>query len=125
MMAVVRTVELFSNSDEHLTLKAGETIFKHRSFGRMVYAIVTGTLELQADGETAETIETGDVFGEGALVRTNHQRATTAIAKTDCHLMAVSESRFKFLIENTPMFAIEVLQSFSNRLQRFKYPQAA
>ena len=124
-MAVVRTVELFANADEHLTCQAGETIFKSGSLGLIMYGIVSGTVELQVDGTTVETIEAGDVFGEGALVQSNRQRATTAIAKTDCQLIAVSESRFKFLIENTPMFAIEVLQSFSNRLQRFKHPQAA
>ncbi|WP_236146317.1 Crp/Fnr family transcriptional regulator [Leptolyngbya iicbica] len=124
-MAVVRTVELFANADEHLTFEAGEVIFKSGTFGHMMYGIVSGTVDLQVDGKTVETIEAGDVFGEGALVQTDHTRATTAIAQTDCQLIAVSESRFKFLIENTPMFAIEVLQSFSNRLQRFKHPQAA
>jgi len=124
-MSVIRTVELFSNSDEHLNFQAGETIFKSGVVGRLMYGIVSGTVELQIDGETIETIEAGDVFGEGALVHPHHLRASTAIAKTDCQLIAVSDNRFKFLIENTPMFAIEVLQSFSDRLQRFKHPQAA
>ena len=124
-MSVVRTVELFANSDEHLTFRTGETIFESGTVGQLMYGIVSGSVALQVDGQTVETIEAGDVFGEGALVHADHQRATTAIAKTDCQLIAVSENRFKFLIENTPMFAIEILQSFSNRLQRFKHPQAA
>jgi len=124
-MAVVRTVELFANADEHLNFKTGETIFERGSTGHLMYGILAGTVVLQVDGNTVETIEAGDVFGEGALVRSDHRRATTAIAMTDCQLIAVSERRFKFLIENTPMFAIEILQSFSNRLQRFKHPQAA
>lgn len=124
-MAVVRTVELFSSASEHLDCKAGETIFESGTLGDLMYGIVSGTVELQVDGQTVETIEAGDVFGEGALVRSDHLRASTAIAKTDCQLITVTESRFKFLIENTPMFAIEVLQSFSNRLRRFKQPQAA
>lgn len=124
-MGVVRTVELFSNSDEHFDFQAGETIFESGTVGRIMYGVVSGTVELQVDGQTVETIEAGDVFGEGALVRPSHLRASTAIAKTDCQLIAVTENRFKFLIENTPMFAIEVLQSFSNRLQRFKHPQTA
>lgn len=124
-MAVVRTVELFSDSSDRLEFKAGDIIFQNGTVGRVMYGILTGTVELQVNGKTVEVIEAGDVFGEGALVRANHLRASTAIATTDCLLVAVSESRFKFLIENTPMFALEVMQSFSNRLRRFKQPQVA
>lgn len=124
-MALVRTVELFAQPDEQITFQPGEVIFRDGAVGQVMYGVLTGVVDLQVDGKTVETIEAGDVFGEGALVRSNHRRASTAIARTECTLIAVSERRFKFLIENTPMFAIEVLQSFSNRLRRFKHPQAA
>jgi len=122
-MAVVRTVELFANDADKLAFNAGDVIFRDGAVGQVMYGIVEGTVELQVDGQSVEVIEAGDVFGEGALVRSSHLRASTAIAKTDCKLIAVDESRFKFLIENTPMFALEVMQSFSNRLQHFKHPQ--
>lgn len=124
-MAVLRTVELFSDDSNRLALKSGEVIFREGVVGQLMYGIVQGTVELQVDGRTVEVIEAGDVFGEGALVQLNHCRASTAIAQTDCTLITVNESRFKFLIENAPMFALEVMQSFSNRLRRFKYPQPA
>lgn len=124
-MALVRTVEMFAQPHEMITFQPGEVIFHVGSVGQVMYGVLAGVVELQIDDKTVETIEAGDVFGEGALVRPSHLRASTAIAQTECQLLAVSESRFKFLIENTPMFAIEVLQSFSNRLQRFKHPQVA
>jgi CRP-like cAMP-binding protein len=125
MMALLRTVEMFAQPDEILMFQAGEVIFCKGAVGQVMYGVLAGDVVLQVDGQTVETIEAGDVFGEGALVRPNHLRGSTAIAQTDCKLIAVSESRFKLLIENTPMFAIEVLRSFSNRLQRFKHPQMA
>lgn len=124
-MVLIRTVEMFATPDDRVTFQPGASIFQEGAVGQVMYGVLTGVVDLQVDGKTVETIEAGDVFGEGALVRPNHRRASTAIARTECTLIAVSESRFKFLIENTPMFAIEVLQSFSNRLRRFKHPQAA
>ena len=122
-MTVARTVELFSTVPESLTFKTGETVFRHGDIGRVMYGIIEGTVELQVDGKPVELIKTGDVFGEGALVQPDSLRASTAIAKTDCKLAVVDEARFRFLIENTPMFALEVMRSYSNRLRHFKHPQ--
>ncbi|MBE7381389.1 MAG: cyclic nucleotide-binding domain-containing protein [Leptolyngbya sp. SIO1E4] len=122
-MTVARTVELFSTVPESLTFKTGETVFRHGDIGRVMYGIIEGTVELQVDGKPVELIKIGDVFGEGALVQPDSLRASTAIAKTDCKLAVVDEARFRFLIENTPMFALEVMRSYSNRLRHFKHPQ--
>ena len=122
-MTVARTVELFSTVPESLTFKTGEMVFRHGDIGRVMYGIIEGTVELQVDGKPVELIKTGDVFGEGALVQPDSLRASTAIAKTDCKLAVVDEARFRFLIENTPMFALEVMRSYSNRLRHFKHPQ--
>jgi CRP-like cAMP-binding protein len=122
-MAAVRTVELFSEARDRLDVKAGDIIFQDGEIGQVMYGIIEGTVELQVDGKPIEVIKADDVFGEGALVQVSHCRASTAIAKTDCKLVTVSESRFQFRIENPPMFALEVMQSFSNRLRHLKHPQ--
>lgn len=122
-MSALRTVELFAQDSERLTLKAGDVIFQHGSIGRVMYGLLAGTVDLQVSGRTVEVIEAGDVFGEGALVQIEHRRASTAIAKTDCELIELSERRFKFLIEQTPMFALDIMRSFSDRLYKFKHSQ--
>ena len=121
-MSAEYTIELFSKVDENQTLKAGDVIFKEGDAGAVMYGIISGTVAMQIDGETVETIEAGDVFGEGALVNPDKLRRSTAIAQSDCQLALLNEERFKFLIENTPNFAIDVMRSYSNRLQRFKHP---
>lgn len=122
-MTAARTIELFSTIPDYLEFQAGEPIFQAGEVGHIMYGVVEGTVELQVNGKVVEVIETGDVFGEGALVQPSHLRASTAIARTPCKLAAIDETRLKFLIENTPNFALDIMRSFSNRLRKFKQAQ--
>ena len=123
-MTVAYTIELFSKVSESLDYTAGDTIFLEGEPGKVMYGILSGTVAMQVDGKTVETINAGDVFGEGALVHPDGLRGSTAIAQTDCKLTVLDESRFKFLIENTPTFAIDVMRSYSERLRQFKHPKS-
>jgi CRP/FNR family cyclic AMP-dependent transcriptional regulator len=122
-MTVARTVKLFSKVPDGKTFQAGEAIFSEGDAGAEMYGIIEGTVAMQVDGKTVETIKAGDVFGEGALVHPDKLRRSTALALTDCQLAVLDEERFKFLIANTPMFAIEVMRSYSDRLRQFKHPE--
>ncbi|MGF1459922.1 MAG: Crp/Fnr family transcriptional regulator [Leptolyngbyaceae cyanobacterium] len=122
-MSAEHTIELFSKVSDNQELKAGETIFKEGETGTVMFGIVSGSVAMQVDGNTVEIIKAGDVFGEGALVHPDGLRRSTAIAQSDCQLVAIDVERFKFLIENTPTFAIDVMRSYSNRLQHFKHPK--
>ena len=114
------TVSIFQRQPDPKTFSAGQTIFEAGQLGDYMYGILEGEVELVVDGKVVETIETGDIFGEGALVRPNGTRFSTAIAKTDCKLAYLDEPRFLFAIQETPMFALEVIRSFSDRLRHFK-----
>lgn len=122
-MTVAHTVELFSKVPEGQGFKAGDTIFQEGDSGSVMYGIIEGIVDMQVDGKTVETISTGDVFGEGALVHPDGLRRSTAIAQTNCQLAVLDEERFKFLIENTPTFALDVMRSYSDRLLKFKHPK--
>ena len=103
-----------------MTYLAGQLIFEEGMSGNMMYGIIAGEVELLVDEKVVETITEGDVFGEGALVQPERDRASTAVAKTDCIIACLDRERFLFAIENTPMFAVEVLKSYSNRARRLK-----
>lgn len=122
-MTAARTIELFTKVPEGLEPKAGETIFQEGDPGSVMYGIIEGSVVMQVNGKTVETIEAGDVFGEGALVHPDGLRRSSAVAKTDCKLAVLDEARFKFVIENTPNFAIDVMRSYSDRLRNFKHPK--
>ncbi len=73
------------------------------------------------DGKVVETILQGDIFGEGAIVHLDRQRDSTAIAKTDSLVAFLEREHFMFAVEQTPMFALEVMKSYSDRLRRLRH----
>ena len=118
----VETVRIFQRHPELKTFQAGQVIFEEGQPGDCMYGIVEGQVDLQVNGKTVETIDAGDVFGEGVLVHPDGTRSSTAIAQTDCTLAYLDQERFLFAIQETPVFALEVMRSYSVRLRRFKHP---
>lgn len=120
MLDPARTVSIFQKQPEPMSFLAGEVIFEEGKFGDVMYGIIEGEVELFVNGKVVETIKQGDVFGEGALVHQEHTRASTAIAKTECKLADLDQERFLFAVQETPMFALDVIRSYSDRLRRLK-----
>lgn len=120
MLKPIQVVELLMTAPVHQDFRAGDTIFEVGALGDCMYGVIQGEIELWVNGHVFETIFAGDVFGEGALVQIPHGRASTAVAKTDCRLALVDEAHFKFLVQETPLFALEVIRSLSTRLRAVK-----
>jgi len=114
------TVQIYKRHSDTKTIAAGETIFRAGDGGDYMYGLLEGEVEEYVDGVLMETIVAGDVFGIGALVHPEGKRVSTAIAKTDCKLVFMDQQRFLYAVQETPMFAVEALRSYSNRLQKFK-----
>jgi CRP-like cAMP-binding protein len=85
-----------------------------------MYGIVRGEVEMWVQGRLVEILKAGDVFGEGALVHEDHLRASSAIVKTECELAFLDRRHFLFAVQETPMFALEVMKSYSDRLRQLK-----
>ncbi|MCM1985036.1 cyclic nucleotide-binding domain-containing protein [Lyngbya confervoides] len=124
-MSAVRTVSAFQRDATPMLFQKGETIFKAGEVGETMYGVIRGEVELWVQDQLVEVIHQGDVFGEGALVQPSQVRASSAIARTDCELASLDQSRFLFAVQNTPMFAIEIMRSFSSRLRRLKQVAAS
>ncbi|MFM6189459.1 MAG: cyclic nucleotide-binding domain-containing protein [Planktothrix sp.] len=120
MIQPAETVKLFNKQPEQQYV-AGQVIFEEGQQGETLFGILQGEIELWVNGKVVETLFAGDVFGEGALVQPDRTRASTAIAKTDCLLAIMDQARFLFAVQQTPMFALEVLKSYSDRLRRMKH----
>jgi CRP/FNR family transcriptional regulator, cyclic AMP receptor protein len=121
MLEPAQTVAIFQQQPEPVKFSAGEVIFEEGQSGEFMYGVIEGEVELIVNNQVVETIHRGDIFGEGALVQTEGNRASTAIAKTDCLLATLNKQRFLFAVEQTPMFALEVMKSYSDRLRRIKH----
>ncbi|MGB8703039.1 MAG: cyclic nucleotide-binding domain-containing protein [Thermosynechococcaceae cyanobacterium] len=121
MLSPTRTIEIFQTQPGPQSFTQGETIFNEGENGSVMYGVLEGEVNLVINNQVVETILTGDVFGEGALVDPNRLRASTAIAKTDCKLAVLNLERFLFVVQETPLFALNVMRSMSDRLRHLKH----
>ena len=92
-------------------------IFKEGDRGDRMYVVKAGNVELRVVGQTIETLESGDILGEMAMLD-NEPRSATAVASTDCQIVPIDQQKFQFLLKETPYFAIEVMQIMARRLRR-------
>ena len=120
MLKPIKTIEIYQQTPSPQTFTPEEVIFQEGETGNLMYGVVSGEVEMYVDGKLVETIAEGDLFGEGAIIHENHKRTSTAIAKTETVLASLTQERFLFAIHETPMFAIQVMRSYSDRFRRLK-----
>ena len=109
---------LFRHATDFKTVPAGETIFREGQPGDVMYMVTEGEVDVLVHGKVVYSITgPGGVLGEMALIDTQ-PRSATAVAKSACKLVPVDQKRFAFLVQQTPYFAIEVMQTMAERLRR-------
>ena len=100
-----------------VTFNAGQRVFNEGDPGDVMYVVRSGEVDIVVGDEVVETIGTGGIFGEMALIEQD-RRSASAVAQTDCELVPINENRFKFLVQQTPFFAIEVMRIMAHRLRQ-------
>ena len=111
------TIEIFKHETDTVPYSAGQIIFSEGEPGDVMYVVQEGEVEITLDGHVLETAGPGGLVGEMALVDTAH-RSATAVAKTDCKLVAIDETKFKVHVHHTPFFAVQVMRIMADRLRR-------
>jgi CRP/FNR family cyclic AMP-dependent transcriptional regulator len=108
----------FKHDPDTRTYEHGEMIFAAGDTGHEMYVVQDGLIEIVIDGMIVETLGAGGIFGEGALIDDSHHRAAGARAASDVRVAVIDERRFKYLVERSPFFAIEVMRALAYRLRR-------
>jgi CRP/FNR family cyclic AMP-dependent transcriptional regulator len=115
------TMRALASQGEVLNFAAGDLIFRSGETGACMFGVLEGTVELSWNGEAAhEQIQAGDVFGAGALVTSEHRRYGNAKAVSACKVLVMNREKFLFAVQESPMFAIELLGSIDQRLRQLK-----
>ena len=111
----------FASDGEVIMFETGELIFRSRESGDCMFGLLEGFVQLSWNGDQGhEQINPGDVFGAGALVTSDHLRYGNAKALTDCKVLVMNREQFLFAVQESPMFAIELLGSIDQRLRQLK-----
>ena len=96
---------------------SGKAIFEEGSKGDRIYVISSGDVTIERAGKIIETLSSGDIFGEMAVID-GKRRSATARAKTNCEVAPISEKAFLALVRETPFFALTVMHNLADRLRR-------
>jgi len=114
-------MKALASSGEVREFEPGTVIFRSGEPGDCMFGLLEGEVELSwNDAEGQERIKAGDVFGAGALVTQDHRRFGDARAVTACRLLTMNREKFLFAVQESPMFAIELLASVDQRLRQLK-----
>ena len=113
-------INLLKNAKETQAFGAGTTIFSEGDDpGGLMYFVQSGEVDILVHGERIETLGEGALLGEIGLVD-KKPRSATALAKSDCRLVPINERRFAYLVHDTPLFALQVMQTIAARLRSYR-----
>lgn len=113
------TLTNLENKLERATLvrfDAERTIMREGDVGTSMYVVLSGRVGVFIKGNKVETNIKGCSFGEMALVDQS-PRTASAIAETECELLALSRSSLISLIRNEPGVGMLILRSVADRLR--------
>jgi CRP-like cAMP-binding protein len=84
--------------------------------GVFMYVVLSGRVAISIKNKLVEWVGPGGVFGEMALVDQS-PRAATAVAETDCDLIAINRGDFLTMVKTKPDFAVSLLKAAADRLR--------
>ncbi|GAB2182112.1 hypothetical protein DLREEDagrD3_23350 [Denitratisoma sp. agr-D3] len=103
---------------EHFS--AGQVIFAMGQPGDVMYIVKSGKAEIRVGDRVFACIEAGGTLGEMALLD-DEVRSASAIALTDCEVVAVNKERLLALVRKEPLVALEMTRSMVQRLRSMNY----
>ena len=82
-----------------------------------IYLLTRGAVNLIARDKLVGTVKEGEIFGEMAAI-TESPRSATAVAKTQCKVIALDDRQFSAALQKKPEFALMLLGLMIRRLRR-------
>lgn len=91
-----------------------KTIMTEGQAGVLMYVVLQGRVAVSIQGNVVEHVGPGGVFGEMALVERT-PRLASAVAETDCALLAINRNVFLNLVKASPEFGVSLLSAIGER----------
>jgi len=93
---------------------AGKLIMREGQRGVALYTVLEGRVAIKIGESVVEKLGAGGVFGEMSLVD-REPRLASAVAETDCVLLAMSRHMFLHLVKQSPKFGAALLKAVGER----------
>jgi diguanylate cyclase (GGDEF)-like protein/PAS domain S-box-containing protein len=124
-LVLLKDVELFkslpdstltelSEQCQTIVLQPGETLFKDGDPGHHMYVVLGGNLTIFKEGQKISTINSGQVFGEMAIIESKNRSATVQAADQTI-LMEITKPQFDSLLASNDQFLFSLLNTLSDR----------
>ena len=107
---------LFSGDSEVVTVAPGQMLFEKGEPEHVMYVVKSGELQIVDGNHVYETVSTGGIVGEMALVE-GGPRSAGVRASTQSVVIPVDQRRFLFMVQETPFFALRLMKVMSARLR--------
>jgi len=107
---------MFVSARETRRYAAGDVIFAQGDPSAEMYGVVSGSVQLSADGQPVVTVGPEATFGEMGLIDST-ARSLTATAVEPSEIAVIDERTFLFLVQETPMFALQVMRALAARIR--------
>ena len=108
--------DLFHNARAFKDVPAGTVIFEEGASGTEMFGVVEGEVEVRLPNGAVRKLGPDETFGEMAIIDSS-PRSATAVAVTDTKLAVIDRPKFLFLVQETPMFALQVMSSMAGRIR--------
>ena len=110
------SLSMFANETDKLAVVAGNYLFREGDAPDCMYVLVSGQARILVGTREVEVLSPGQIVGEMALIE-SAPRSASVQALTDCEFARINEKRFRFMVTETPGFALSVMRSMAERLR--------
>lgn len=93
----------------------GTIIFEQGHPGTELYLLISGSVDIVADGQKIATLGPGSNFGEMAMLD-EPSRSASAVAGSETELMVIPRDAFFAMLKGNPMLAVKILWNMLLRL---------
>jgi CRP-like cAMP-binding protein len=100
---------------DEIDVGAGKVLTREGDSGREFFVLVDGAAEVRRKGRKVRTMDSGDFFGEIALI-SSRPRTATVTATAPARLLVVTDRAFRELMQKMPSIQMKVLTALADRL---------
>ena len=97
-------------------LVPGQLLFQKGDAAEVLYVVKSGELQIGDGNVVYERVGAGGIVGEMALIDSG-PRSASVRAVTESEVVPIDPRRFLFMVQQTPFFAIRVMQVLAQRLR--------